>query len=139
MAVAQAEADITAIKTTHAAYQQALTNNSAASAKAGTVQRDITEKDLVLHDLIRQEDTLDQQFLDQRAAPAPQAFFARFGLGTTQDWIIAFFFFAYSVMALAITGILLVMSTEKIRVGATAVLAFGLLGIVIALLLRIIG
>ena len=139
MAVAQAQADLTAIKTTYTAYQQALTNNSAASAKAGTVERDIAEKDLVLRDLIRQEDTLDRQFLDQRLAPAPQTFFARLGLGTTQDWVLAFFFFAYSVMALAITGLLLVMSTEKIRLGATAVFAFGVLGVVIALLLRIVG
>lgn len=139
MAVAQAQADITAIQTTYALYQQAQTNNSAAEAKTGTVQRDIAEKDLVLHDLIRQEDTLDQQFLDQRATPAPQMFFARLGLGTTQDWVLAFFFFAYSVMALAITGLLLIMSTEKIRLGATAVFAFGVLGIVIALLLRMVG
>jgi hypothetical protein len=139
MAVAQAQADIRAIQATYATYQQALTNNSATSATAGTAERDIAEKELVLKDLIRQEDTLDQQFLDQRAAPAPQTFFARLGFGTTQDWVLAFFFFAYSVMALAITGLLLVISTEKIRLGATAVLAFGVLGVVIALLLRMVG
>lgn len=122
-----------------ASYTQAKTAAAATTAQQGTLQNIYSEKELVLRDLQRQEDTLNQQYLDQRANPAPKTFFARMGLGTNQDWVLAFFFFSYAILSVMGLIAFSAMSTQPLRVGVFGVLLSIFIGFTMSLLIRWVG
>lgn len=129
----------TGLATLWAAYTQAKSLVAKTASEQKSLEQTYAENELVLRDLQRQEDTLNQQYLDQRNDPAPTTFFARIGLGATQDWVLAFFFFGYGLMAFAILVAVMRMSTQPLRVAMFGALVAILIGFVISLLIRFLG
>lgn len=120
-------------------YTQTKTRNTALMVEKGALDKQHAEKLLVLRELNRKEDTLDKQYLDQRSNPAPTTFFRRLGLGTTQDWALALFFFAYGFLSLMTILLLIRLSSQPVRMGSMGVLLFLLLGFIISLMIRFAG
>ncbi len=110
-------------------------------ARIGEIRKENSEKELVLRELNRVESTLEQQYLDYKAAPpAAKGFFARFGLTSMQDWALAFFFVAYIAVSLIVILVLAYESQgQKIRVVSFFGLLFLLVGFLIGILIRVFG
>jgi len=130
---------VTDLTTAWADYTQAKTGAATTASQTTTLQAAYSEKELVLRELQRQEDTLNQQYLDQRSNPAPTTLFARIGLGATQDWVLAFFFFGYGLMALSVLVAGAKMSAQPLRVMVFGALGATLIGFVLSLLIRYLG
>jgi len=65
-----------------------------------------------------QEETSNESYLDSKAHPWKYGLFSSVGLRTTQDWVLAYFFFSYVVFSVFVTLSHLVSSTNKILTAA---------------------
>ena len=127
-----------AIDTMYTEYTTIQSQQQAELARVAEIQAETTAQELELRELNRIESTLEQQYLDYKAAPpAAKGFFARFGLSLMQDWALAFFFAAYVGLALIVILVLAYESQgQKIRVVSFFGLLFLLVGFLISLLIR---
>jgi hypothetical protein len=118
--------------TAKTAQAATLTQNSA-------IQSSLSDLDLQLRELNRQEETLNKQFLDARKNVAPAGIFARLGLSTMQDWALAAFFFMFGLFGLILTGFLASASIYWGRVAIFGIILTILLMAGSALLIRVLG
>ena len=73
------------------------------------------DREQILGELNRMEETYDTEFVERRASPAGNPALKILGLNTTQDKVIAFFYFAYVLFSVAVIWYFLRVSTQKIR------------------------
>jgi hypothetical protein len=138
-ALSSMTSSITDIQTKHALYLTAKTNQSATLTSNTNLNTQNSELELELRELSRQEETLNKQFLDARKNVAPAGVFARLGLSTMQDWVLAAFFFTFGLF-----GIILTMFLASNSLFAGRVVLFGIIMTVIlmasaAMLIRVLG
>jgi Flp pilus assembly protein TadB len=104
------------------------------SKESANLQEQIQDLNLKIQDLDRQEETYDREFLDRKNNPPTVGLFNKMGLRTTEDWVIAYFFFSYFVFVLLCLINVLIYSTKKVFASA-AVIGVGLLFEFVSLLL----
>lgn len=73
------------------------------------------DREQILGELNRMEETYDTEFLERKASPAVNPAMRILGLNTTQDKAVAFFYFAYVLFSVAVILYFLRVSTQKIR------------------------
>ena len=127
------------IQTTYADYSTALSTNTDILSQQSDIQKQIEEKTLILNELNRVEGTYDRDYLDRRVTGPVKSFFGKMGLSSTQDWALAFFFAAFITMVAVILILLLINSTQKLRLGIFTLLVAGAFNFVFALLIRFYG
>ena len=71
-----------------------------------------------------EEETYDEMYLNAKKNPGSYGLFSSVGLRTTQDWVLAYFFFAYIVISVFIVLTALKESVDKLW---TAVAVSGVL------------
>jgi len=86
----------------------------------------IAQLNLQIQDLERQQQVYDREFLDRKGNPSKLGIFARLGLRTTEDWVLAFFFFSYILFftMILIAGL---MYSQKKMFYASIIISFALL------------
>jgi len=126
-------------------YQQTSAGGSGGSV---TNQMDMVEIDglnrkvVELNDMITlaeiEEETSNEMYLSSKQNPGKYGLFSAVGLRTTQDWILAYFFFSYVTFS-----VLLVLSTLRtVENKMSALLVFGgmgLLGVILYIAVMSLG
>lgn len=139
-AIQGAQGALAELQTSYTAYsdrQKAQPADSTADMDA--TQKAIYEKQMILRELNRAEDTLNQQYLDFKAAPPTKTFFAKIGLSSPQDWSLAFFFFSFGFMMVMITLVLAMQSTAPLRAAGFFLALTAMLAFIIALVIRAVA
>lgn len=132
-------AQITEITNTYNLYKTAKTNQATTMTQNQALNASISDMDLVLRELGREEETLNKQFMDARKTVAPTGILARAGLSTMQDWSLAAFFFTFGLFLLVVTAFLASASMYWIRVVVFGLVLTAILLGGSALLIRILG
>jgi hypothetical protein len=104
------------------------------SSETTSLNNEIKELNLKLRDLDRQEQTYDREFLDRKQNPSTSGIFYRIGLRTTEDWVMAFFFFSYILFVFMCLINVLLYSEKKGFASAFVIGAgtlFGFLGLLL--------
>jgi len=60
-----------------------------------------------------QEETYNQNYLNAKENPTNFGLFAKLGLRTTQDWVLAYFYFSYILFSILLLGTVLKASENK--------------------------
>lgn len=90
----------------------------------------VREKQHRLNELNQLDETYTKTYLDFTENPVKGGIFYKFGLRTTQDWTIAFFYFSYLVFSVILLLYIFVTSSQKIYASAivfTCLCIFGLI------------
>jgi hypothetical protein len=132
-------ATLDSILTTHTDYAAKKVANTTTLQQNDSIQTTISDLDLQIRELNRQEEALNKQFLDARKNLQPVGAFARLGLSTMQDWTLAAFFFMFGVFGLILTGFLASASIYWGRVVIFGIIMTILLMAGSALLIRVMG
>jgi len=98
--------------------------------KAQEIQR---EKEQILNELNRIEETYDADYLERKAAPPQRSIMTILGLKTTQDKTIALFYLAYVLFSIAFTLYIIRLSTKKIIAGSFILVILTGIGILLTL------
>jgi hypothetical protein len=61
-----------------------------------------------------EEETHNEMYLNTKKRPGTYGLFSKVGLQTTQDWVLAYFFFSYAVLSILILLTVLQTSVNKI-------------------------
>jgi hypothetical protein len=130
---------LTEVQTLYNSYTDLQKAQPTDSGQAEKVQASLAEKQAVLRELNRIEDTLNQQYLDYKAQPPSKTFFARIGLTNTQDWTIAFFFLSFGFMMIMLTLTIAIQSTAPLRAAGFFLMLTTLLAFIIALVIRAVA
>ena len=67
-----------------------------------------------LNELNHLDETYTQTYLDSKAHPIKGGLFARYGLHTTQDWVLAFYYFSFTLFSIVILLYTFINSAQKI-------------------------
>ena len=114
----------------YSSYSQQASSISSYLPESDNLDRQLQKQNLQLHDLTRQEEIYDREFLDRKQNPSNTGIFYRIGLRTTEDWVFAYFFFSYMIFVLILLFYVLRYSTKKIYAVATVTgigILFGIL------------
>jgi hypothetical protein len=81
------------------------TGSASITAKMDTAEiADLNRQIHELNDRITlaeiQEETANENYINSKENPAKYGLFSAVGLNTTQDWVLAYFFFAYAVFSI---------------------------------------
>ena len=85
------------------------------------------------------EETYNQYYLNAKENPKKHGLFEKIGLRTVQDWVLAYFFFSYVVLAFLLTVIVAKYATNK---GVASLTVFSLafaIGTVLTVILTYAG
>jgi hypothetical protein len=77
-----------------------------------------------------EEETHNEIYFNSKKNPATFALFSKIGLQTTQDWVLAYFFFSYIVMSILIVFTSLTTSVNKILTFVSVSAVLFILGVV---------
>jgi hypothetical protein len=80
-----------------------------------------------LNELNHLDETYTQTYLDSKAHPIKGGVFARYGFHSTQDWILAFYYFSFTLFSVIIILYTFINSVQKIF---ASVLMFCVLAVV---------
>jgi hypothetical protein len=61
-----------------------------------------------------EEETHNEMYLNTKKSPGTYGLFSKVGLQTTQDWVLAYFFFSYIVLSILVLLTMLQTSINKI-------------------------
>ena len=86
-----------------------------------------------------EEETYDEMYLNAKKNPGEYGLFSKVGLRTTQDWVLAYFFFAFSVFSLFVILTALKMSVNKMWTGVAVSGIMLAVGLVFFLLIQYLG
>jgi len=86
-----------------------------------------------------EEETYDEMYLNSKKNPGDYGLFSKVGLRTTQDWVLAYFFFAFSVFSLFVILTALKMSVNKMWTGVAVSGIMLAVGLVCFLLIQYLG
>lgn len=134
-----AQASLANVQTMYTTYSDLKNAQPSDSGQAEKVQASLAEKQAILRELNRVEDTLNQQYLDYKAQPPSKTFFARIGLTNNQDWTLAFFFLSFGFMMVMLTITLAVQSLAPLRAAGFFLMLTTLLAFIIALVVRAVA
>lgn len=118
----------------YSTYAMQSSSNNSISTDSVELDKQVQDLNLQLQKLNRQEETYDREFLDRKNNPPERGLFYKVGLRTTEDWVIAYFLFSYTIFFLLGLTYVLMYSTKKI-IGAALVIGTALLFGFISLLL----
>jgi hypothetical protein len=94
--------------------------------ESDSLDKQLQKLNLQLQELTRQEETYDREFLDRKQNPPNRGIFYKVGLRTTEDWVIAYFFFSYMMFVIVLLTYVLIYSTKKVY-AAAAIIGTGIL------------
>jgi hypothetical protein len=134
-----AQASLAEVQTNFTAYTDLQRAQPTDTGETQRVQKSLAEKQTLLRELNRIEDTLNQQYLDYKAQPVSKTFFARIGLTNNQDWTLAFFFLSFGFMMVMLTITLAVQSAAPLRAAGFFLALTTLLAFIIALVIRAVA
>ncbi len=134
-----AQASLVEVQTNYTTYGDLQRAQPTDTGEMQKVQASLAEKQTLLRELNRVEDTLNQQYLDYKAQPPTKTFFARIGLTNTQDWTLAFFFFSFGFMMVMLSITLAVQSAAPLRAAGFFLALTTLLAFIIALVIRAVA
>ena len=97
------------------------------------VQTELRDKQQILNELNRMEETYDEDYLERKAAPTQRSIMTTLGLKTTQDKAIALFYLAYVLFSIAFTLYIIRLSTKKIIAGSFILVILTGIGILLTL------
>jgi hypothetical protein len=97
------------------------------------VQATMHDRQQILNELNRMEQTYDEDYLERKAAPPQRSIMTILGLKTTQDKAIALFYLAYVLFSIAFTLYIVRLSTKKIIAGSFILLILTGVGILLTL------
>ena len=118
----------------YSSYSLNINSLGAHNTETTNLNNEIKELNLKLHDLDRQQQTYDREFLDRKQNPSTSGIFYRVGLRTTEDWVMAFFFFSYILFVFVCLINVLLYSQTKIFASALIIglgTLFGFLGMLL--------
>lgn len=122
-------------------YDQQRQNQAALTTQKGELDMKVTELRARLRSIDSSADTYDREFLDRTRLGSPggervPSFFARNGLSTFQDWLLAGFFGVYVLLSILLTAYVGIASTKKVQAVSMVAGTSFVLGIMIAALIR---
>jgi len=91
------------------------------------------EKQQILNELNRIEETYDADYLERKATPSQRSIMTLLGLKTTQDKAIALFYLAYVLFSISLTLYIVRLSTKKIIAGSFILVILTGIGILLTL------
>jgi hypothetical protein len=104
-------------------YSAQSSNSGSYMADSRNIDNNIQALNLQLQDLDRQEQTYDREFLDRKNNPSKKGFFHKIGLRTTEDFVLAYFFFSYVMFFLILFIMIQFYSTTRVYASALVVAA----------------
>lgn len=86
-----------------------------------------------------EEETYDEMYLNAKKGPGNYGLFSQVGLRTTQDWVLAYFFFAYVVVSIFMVLTALKESVDKLWTGMAVSGVMLAIGLVFFLMIIYLG
>jgi len=123
-------AEIQSTQTAFDRYNSSNTNVQPLLDQRNHVGSSLRDKQHRLNELNQLDETYTKTYLDFKENPVKGGIFYKFGLRTTQDWTIAFFYLSFIVFSVVILLYTFVTSVQKIYAVAfvfTCLCIFGLL------------
>jgi hypothetical protein len=122
-------------------YNQQKTNQATLTAQRATLEANVAELSTRLNELESSADAYDREFLDRTRSDSPDglrtpSFFARKGLSTFQDWLLAGFFGVYALLSILLTVYVGIASTKKVKAVSMVAGTSFVLGVMIAAVIR---
>jgi len=99
----------------------------------GKLSSEVRDKEQMLRELNRMEETYDEEFLERKGNPPKTSLTSIAGLHTTQDKTIAFFYLAYVLFSVALTLYFIRVSTKKMLAALFILTILGVLAALITL------
>ena len=119
---------------------QQTTNQAALVRQRGEEQSRATALKARLADLNKVADTYDREFLDRTRStggiPTQPSFFARKGLSTFQDWLLATFFGVYALVTIVLLIYIVRISKTKAQAAGIVLASSIVIGIIMGALIR---
>jgi hypothetical protein len=120
--------------------QQQTTNQAALLKQRDDVQGHAIALQSRLADLHKVADTYDREFLDRTRStggiPTQPSFFARKGLATFQDWLLATFFGVYALVTIVLLIYIVRISKTKGQAAGIVLASSIVIGIIMGALIR---
>jgi hypothetical protein len=107
-------AELQSVQTTFDTYISSTTSAQPLLSEQNGLNTAVRDKQHRLNELNQLDETYTQSYLDFKANPPAGGFFSKFGLRTTQDWTIAFFYLSFTVFSIIILLYGFVKSQQKI-------------------------
>lgn len=86
-----------------------------------------------------EEETHDEMYLNTKKSPGTYGLFSKIGLQTTQDWLLAYFFFSYVVLSLLVVLTSASVSENKLLTFISMTGLLGGIGLVLFILVITFG
>jgi hypothetical protein len=80
-----------------------------------------------------EEETHNEMYLNTKKNPGSYGLFSKVGLQTTQDWVLAYFFFSYVVLSIVVILTSVSVSTSKLLTFISMTGVLGAIGLVLFL------
>ena len=106
--------ELQSLQTAFDNYKASTTSANSLLSEKNQLNTAVRDKQHRLNELNQLDETYTQSYLDFKANPPVGGIFSKFGLRTTQDWTIAFFYLSFTVFSVVILLYVFIKSQQKI-------------------------
>lgn len=125
------KSNLLGIQYIYATYLHNLPNIAPYQTESDTLALELSEVNRKLQELDRVEEVYDREFLDRKKNPTSFGLFSRYGLQTTQDWVLAYFFLSYVFFSVIFFITLLMNARNMLKASIFAFCVVGTIGALI--------
>ena len=119
----------------YSVYSYAKPNLASYQSMSESLNKELSEINRKLQEFDRVEEVYDREFLDRKMNPPTIGLFSKYGLITTQDWVLAMFFLSYVAFSILFCITSLIGIKDKIQAGIFVFCITGVGGVLITSLI----